>query len=187
MPAGKSKTGSTGVAVNAVLNGAAITKTYSQSFSAIDVFGFNGDDSIQMARSLTIGAIVTEGDGNDSVQLGNGNNVVVTGNGSDLIVAGNGNNLIAAGLGQHTVAAGNGSNILIDGSVQLTQSGDSLAQILSDWTQFGGVSTNVAGIRSRLAVTYNTATPTCSRRAADWTGSGKRSGRILRTGRGRIC
>ncbi len=44
---------------------------------------------------------------------------------------------------------------MIDGSVHLTQSGDSLAKVLSDWTQMGNVSTNVVSIRSRLDITYN--------------------------------
>jgi RTX calcium-binding nonapeptide repeat (4 copies) len=96
------------------------------------------------------------GDGNDTVQLGGGNNVVTLGNGNDYVTAGSGNNLIVAGLGQHPVQAGNGSNILIDGSVSLARSGDSLRQVLSDWTQFGALAANVADIRSRLAVTYNT-------------------------------
>jgi Ca2+-binding RTX toxin-like protein len=99
---------------------------------------------------------VTLGNGNDNVQVGNGNNVVVEGNGNDNIKAGNGDNLIVAGLGRHTVQAGNGSNILIDGSVQLTQSGDSLRQVLNDWTQYGALAANVASIRARLKVTYNT-------------------------------
>ena len=81
--------------------------------------------------------------------------MVVEGNGNDKITAGNGDNLIVAGLGQHTVRAGNGSNILIDGSVQLTESGDSLQQVLADWVQYGDTAANVASIRSRLAVTYN--------------------------------
>jgi hypothetical protein len=53
------------------------------------------------------------------------------------------------------VIDGNGSNILIDGSVQLTQSGDSLRQVLDDWILYGNQAANVASIRSRLAVTYN--------------------------------
>jgi Ca2+-binding RTX toxin-like protein len=88
------------------------------------------------------------------VQLGNGNNVVVTGNGNN-INAGNGDNLIAAGLGQHAIQVGNGSNILIDGSVTLVQSGDSLQHVLNDWVTHGASVANVASIRSRLAVTSN--------------------------------
>jgi Ca2+-binding RTX toxin-like protein len=112
----------------------------------------NGNDKVQLGNGNNT---VTLGNGNDNTTVGNGNNVVVEGNGNDKITAGDGDNLIVAGLGKHTVSAGNGSNILIDGSVQLTQSGDSLQQVLDDWVQYGDLAANVASIRSRLAVTYN--------------------------------
>jgi Ca2+-binding RTX toxin-like protein len=112
----------------------------------------DGNDHVELGNGNNT---VTLGNGNDHTSVGDGNNVVVEGNGNDKITAGNGDNLIVAGLGQHTVTAGNGSNILIDGSVQLTQSGDSLRQVLDDWVQYGDLAANVASIRSRLAVTYN--------------------------------
>jgi subtilase family serine protease len=111
----------------------------------------NGNDNVALGGGNNT---VTLGNGNDNVQLGNGNNVVVTGNGNNTIQAGNGDNLIAAGLGQHAVQVGNGSNILIDGSVSLTQSGDSLGHVLNEWIQSGAAA--AASIRSELAVTYNT-------------------------------
>jgi len=60
-------------------------------------------------------------------------------------------------LGHHTVQVGNGSNILIDGSAQLTQSGDTLRQVLNDWMLYGDTAANVASFRTRLAVTDNSA------------------------------
>gem|GEM_PF-2757821 len=241
-PVDSSKTGSTGVKVDAKLNGVHTSATYNQSFTALYIFLYGGNDDIQLAPTLTINATVSAGKGNDlvtagngsnavtlgngndlvtagngsnSVTLGNGNdgvavgngantftlgngndivaagngnntialgngnditrvgkgnNVIVEGNGNDGILAGNGDNLIVAGLGKHTVIAGNGSNILIDGSVQLTQSGDSLRQVLDDWEQFGALSTNVANIRSRLDVTYNhtNANTLVAGRGLDW-------------------
>jgi len=112
----------------------------------------DGNDHVELGNGNNT---VSLGNGNDHTSVGDGNNVVVEGNGNDKITAGNGDNLIIAGLGQHTVTAGNGGNILIDGSVQLTQSGDSLRQVLDDWVQYGDLAANVASIRSRLAVTYN--------------------------------
>jgi Ca2+-binding RTX toxin-like protein len=164
-PAGTSNTGSSGIVVNGT--------TYNQSFTALRIYGFDGNDKIQISNSLMISTFITEGNGNVSIQagnndntitlgngnnnvlLGNGNNVIVTGNGHDNIQAGDGNNLIVAGLGKHNVQVGNGRNILIDGSVQLTQSGDSLNQVLNDWVLYGNSAANVASIRNRLAVTYN--------------------------------
>jgi Ca2+-binding RTX toxin-like protein len=112
----------------------------------------NGKDTVHLGNGANT---VTVGNGNDHIKVGNGNNVLVEGNGNDDIDAGNGNNLIVAGLGRHEVDVGKGSNILIDGSVQLTQSGDSLRQVLDDWIKYGAQAANVASIRSRLIVTYN--------------------------------
>ena len=86
------------------------------------------------------------------------------GNGHDNVIAGNGDNLIVAGLGKHAVQVGNGINILIDGSVQLTQAGDTLGNVLADSTNDllndGSNPTKLAadasGIRTRLHVTDNT-------------------------------
>jgi hypothetical protein len=181
-PVGRSQTGSSGLAINGV--------SYNRAFTAIRIFGYNGNDNIKLAKTLTIPAVITDGNGydnieagnnnmitlgngndrvklgdgdnavtvgngNDTIQIGDGNNVIVAGNGTNSIEVGNGFNLVAAGLGQHTVKAGNGSNILIDGSVQLTQSGDSLAQVLYDWAVHGKTAANLASIRNRLAMTYN--------------------------------
>ena len=59
---------------------------------------------------LTINAVVTAGNGNDNVQLGNGNNIVTLGNGNDNIQAGSGSNTVTAGNGNDNVQLGNGSN-----------------------------------------------------------------------------
>ena len=116
-PAGGSNTGSTGVKLKASLNGVNIQTTYSQSFTTIDVFLQGGNDNIQLANSLTIGAVLTAGNGNDNVQLGNGNNAVTLGKGNDNIQAGNGSNTVTAGGGNDNVTLGNGSyEIVVLGS-----------------------------------------------------------------------
>ena len=97
---------------------------------------------------------VTVGNGNDNVRLGNGDNVVVEGNGNDHVRAGNGADLVVGGLGQHTIQLGNGNDILIDGSATLTQSNDSLRQVLTDWKASASTSVN-----TRLKVTYNASHP----------------------------
>ena len=99
------------------------------------------------------------GNGSEFVVLGNGNNVVVAGNGTNYINAGNGNNLIAGGLGHDTIMAGSGDNILIDGSVQLTQAGDTLSKVLADWTsdiEHDDTAAQIAAlIAPRLNITLN--------------------------------
>jgi predicted outer membrane repeat protein len=113
----------------------------------------NGNDSLTLGNGNNL---VTLGNGQDTVKAGNGNNVIVAGGGSDTITVGNGNNLLVGGLGKDSLTAGNGRNILIDGSVTTTRPGDTLTDVLSAWITGGPSPANVADIRSRLTVTYNT-------------------------------
>ncbi|HEV8060089.1 MAG TPA: hypothetical protein VGP68_09460 [Gemmataceae bacterium] len=108
-PNGSNNTGSTGVIVNARLNGATTLATYTQSFVGINIFLQGGNDTVQMTSSLTINVVVTAGNGNDIIQLGNGTNTVTLGNGNDIIQAGEGTNTVIAGSGNDNVQLGNGS------------------------------------------------------------------------------
>jgi hypothetical protein len=113
----------------------------------------NGNNTVTAGNGNNL---ITSGNGGGTITVGDGNNVVVAGTGNNTIEAGDGNNLLVGGLGKDALKAGDGSNILIDGSVQLTQNSDTLFQVLSDWITYGASAANVAGIRSRLKVTYNT-------------------------------
>ncbi len=115
-PVGNSNTGSTGVKVQTKLGGVNTQTTYSQALSTIYVFLQGGNDSVQLANTLTMSAVVTAGNGNDQVQLGNGSNDSVTlGNGNDHIQIANGNNpdnheMVSLGAGNDQVQIGDGSN-----------------------------------------------------------------------------
>ena len=115
-PAGCSNTCSTGVKIDADLNGVITQATYGNSFTTIAIFLQGGNDTIQLASSLTISAVVTAGNGNDNVQLGNGANTTTLGNGNDNIQAGNGSNTVMAGSGNDNVQLGNGANTITLGN-----------------------------------------------------------------------
>jgi len=116
-PTGVSKTGSTGIKVSGTLNSVSLHNlTYSQGFTTIYLIGFNGNDHIRLYSLLTINTVITEGNGNDQFQLGNGNNTITLGNGNDSIHAGNGNNVVVAGNGNDHVSVCNGDNNITLGS-----------------------------------------------------------------------
>ena len=116
-PAGAKTDGSTGLAVSATLNGVSVSKSFTQTFTAIVLAGYAGNDTISLASTLTLPATVTLGNGNDNVTLGNGNNVVMAGTGNDNIHAGDGTNTVTAGAvgstGNIQVTLGNGANNLV--------------------------------------------------------------------------
>ncbi len=116
-----------------------------------------GDGTDYVAAGIGSNTITVGNGLDDAVHVGAGNNVIVTGNGNgDVVTAGNGDNLVAAGTGLHSVALGTGKNILIDGSVTLTQQGNTLGTVLAEWIANGNATSNVTNIRSQLQVTDNT-------------------------------
>ena len=107
----------TGIQVQGQLNGVNLHNlTYSPSPAIIYIVGFNGNDNITMANTVTIAAVVSEGDGNDNIQLGQGNNTLIAGNGNDNVQAGNGSNTVTLGNGNDNVQLGDGNNTVFLGN-----------------------------------------------------------------------
>ena len=118
-PAGSSTTGSKGVKVDATLNHVHTLKTYRQSFTASGHFPVWPQRQHLPGHSLTIGAKISAGNGNDNLQLDDGNNTVTLGNGNDHVLnvlAGNGNNAMTAGNGNDIVVLAGGSNVVTLGN-----------------------------------------------------------------------
>ena len=115
-PIGSSKTGSTGIRVQAKLNGVNFNVNYNQAFTAINIFLQDGNDSVKVATPITIATNVIDGNGNDNIQLGSGNNTVTVGNGNDQVQAGDGNNAVTVGNGNDNVQLGDGNNTVTAGT-----------------------------------------------------------------------
>jgi hypothetical protein len=132
-PIGPSQTGSSGIHLAGTLNGSSVSQDVT-GINTIYVVGYGGNDRYDFASTLTIPAIVRAGDGNDRVDLGDGNNTVNFGNGNDRVAAGDGsnvvnigngnnridlgdgNNTVTAGTGNETIGAGNGTNAITAGA-----------------------------------------------------------------------
>jgi hypothetical protein len=115
-PVGGSSTGNTGVEVHTSLDGVSVATTYNQSFTTIFVFLQNGNDTVELASSLTINAVVTAGAGNDHVTLGNGDNIVTLGNGNDAVLVGDGTDIVTVGNGNDNVKLGDGTDTVTVGN-----------------------------------------------------------------------
>ncbi len=111
--AGSSNTGSTGITVVTTLNGVRTQTTYNQALGAIYINLQNGNNNIQFATGLTLSAVITAGNGNNNIHLGNGNYAITLGNGNDNIQAGNGTQIVMAGNGNNNVQLGSGSNDIV--------------------------------------------------------------------------
>ncbi len=111
-PFGTSRTGSTGITIDARLDNFVFQQTYTQHLGGVYIVGMGGNDIIQFADTLTTAADISEGNGNDTLTLDNGNNVVTAGTGNVTIQAGAGTNRITAGakgsVGTDRVQLGSG-------------------------------------------------------------------------------
>jgi hypothetical protein len=112
---GSKTDGSTGLSVASTLNGVWTSKTFAQPISAIVIVGNGGNDNFQLASSLTLPTTVTEGNGNNYILLGGGNDTVTLGTGSNQVFGGNGNKTItssdAAGTSGY-ISLGNGNDVV---------------------------------------------------------------------------
>jgi Ca2+-binding RTX toxin-like protein len=114
-PAGAKNDGSTGLSVSATLNGIWSSKTFTQTFTAIVIVGFGGNDNFQLTGSLNMPTSVTEGNGNNYVLLAGGDDTITLGTGSNQVFGGNGNKTVTAADAAGTtgfISLGNGNDVV---------------------------------------------------------------------------
>src|SRR5262249_45991333 len=99
--------------VQVVINGVS-QGTYSPTGHLL-AYGQAGDDTIQVAGSITLPTLLFGGDGNDTLKGGNGNNILVGGAGTDSLTGGRGRDLLIGGAGADTLTGNGGDDILIAG------------------------------------------------------------------------
>ncbi|NBU77357.1 MAG: hypothetical protein EBS30_19420, partial [Planctomycetes bacterium] len=125
-----------------------VTQTVTGITGRVVVFGFAGNDSINLALAR-IATRVDAGDGSDIVQGGTAADIIFGGNGADLLIG---------GLGADTISGDAGNDILVDGTVALTQAGDTLTRVLTTWSSVAVPTTTIYNnITARLRMTADTA------------------------------
>ena len=102
-----------------VVNGVS-TQFVSASVTAINIFGFGGDDTIQI-DSLTVGKTVQAigGGGNDTIQIDSSVSTGILlngGDGNDVLFGGSGNDVLNGGIGNDWLDGGEGSDSLTGGT-----------------------------------------------------------------------
>lgn len=84
--------------------------------SLIEIEGSNRNDKIRIGRWVKLPSHIVEGDGNDLILGGAGNDTIVAGNGNDRINGRGGNDSITVGSGKDVLRGGTGNDTLIAGS-----------------------------------------------------------------------
>jgi Ca2+-binding RTX toxin-like protein len=114
-------TSTTRVALNA--NGTTTLNPYNTPLSRLKILAGAGNDTISITSTITAGAFVYGGDGDDTISTGAGNDFIYGEAGNDTILAGGGNDYLYGGTGVDSLKGqdGNdrlwGNNALFDDNV----------------------------------------------------------------------
>ncbi|HZL37660.1 MAG TPA: PKD domain-containing protein [Tepidisphaeraceae bacterium] len=111
--------------IDAAVTGAAPQHWPAAEVSSIQIDGSNLGDYVRIGSHVKLPSHIAEGDGNntilggggnDSITAGNGNNRINGRGGDDSITAGDGSDTLLGGAGNDTLIAGNGPDTLRGGS-----------------------------------------------------------------------
>jgi hypothetical protein len=94
-----------------------------------------GDDSVQVAGSVTASAWLFGDAGNDRLYAGGNASVVAGGDGNDELLGGSGRDLLIGGRGADRLVGNAGDDILIAGYTNHDDNLVSLCKIMDEWTR----------------------------------------------------
>ena len=120
------------------------------------VWSGNGSDSVTVTDTDPTSLVINGQEGNDLIDAsaattgvtitdGNGNDIILGGSGNDTITAGNGNDEIIGGLGSNTITAGNGNDIIIGSDGEVVRVGGQVVLVESTNGTQGGDNVITAG------------------------------------------
>jgi Ca2+-binding RTX toxin-like protein len=96
-------------------------------------YGNAGDDTIQVAGSVTLPTLLFGGDGNDTVKGGKGNNILIGGAGNDTLTGGSSRDILIGGTGADTLTGNGDDDILIAGTTDYDANAAALSALMKEW------------------------------------------------------
>ncbi len=102
------------------LNGKEVANCLLTDVTKLRIFGANGNDEITVADGVGISCEINGGNGNDSLEGGDGDDTIIGDNGKDNIDGDDGNDLLQGGNGKDTIQGGAGNDVLQGGTASDT-------------------------------------------------------------------
>ena len=119
----------------------------------IVVRGNDGNDTITLSSSGTIGGILDGGLGDDILTGSAGNDLLLGGEGDDKLLGLGGRDVLIGGDGHDSLTGGLGDDLLIGGATIYDNSTAALLAIQSEWTSASNYATRAMNLRQGLTVT----------------------------------
>ncbi len=118
-----------------IVNG--LSTTVSPPTGHIIVYAGAGNDTVQVAGGITIPSLLFGGDGNDTIDAGNGASVLIGGDGNDTLRGGNSNDILIGGKGIDNLSGVASDDVLIGGTTSYDDNTKALCALLDEWSQTG--------------------------------------------------
>jgi Ca2+-binding RTX toxin-like protein len=132
--------GSLQVSANGVAQGSFVTA------GRVVVYGQDGNDTIQVAGSVTNAAWLYGGDGNDTLNGGNGPNVLLGGAGNDKLLGGSSRDLMIGGVGADQLVGNGGDDLMIGATTAFDDNELAPKAIDTEWTSGHDFATRIANL-----------------------------------------
>jgi Ca2+-binding RTX toxin-like protein len=116
------------------LNGADQGTFSLQELQQLVAFGRGGDDTIEVAGSISLDAWLHGGPGNDRLKGGAGHDVILGGEGNDLLAGKDGLDVLLGGIGADRIVGNAHDDILIAGYLDFVDLDAALCAITKEWT-----------------------------------------------------
>ena len=114
-----------------------VTSFTSAAVTAINVFGFDGNDTITVNNAITQAAAISGGNGNDTLTGGGGNDMLTGGANNDTLNGGAGDDSLTGGLGNDTYIFSTATSAEVDGITENSSQG-------TDTVSFADLTTSVS-------------------------------------------
>ena len=101
----------------------------------IIVYGYGGEDTISVDRTVTLPAVLFGGDGKDQLTGGAGDDLLIGGAGDDRLDGGDGRDLLFGGADDDRLDGGDGDDVLIAGTTVHDDKLAALAALQAEWTR----------------------------------------------------
>ena len=99
----------------------------------IIVYGLGGNDRIHVSGSVSQPLVLVGGDGDDTLQGGDGPAILLGGNGNDTLSGGKGRSILVGGDGSDRIAGGSDDDIVITDSANANL--EVLVDVLRTWSR----------------------------------------------------
>jgi parallel beta-helix repeat protein len=137
-----------GTIVAVQLNGISHGQFQVSALSRLIAYGYDGNDRLIVEGGLQLGAFLSGGAGDDTLQGDNGNDLLLGGAGQDILIGNRGNDLLFAGAGADALYGGRGDDLLIASPTLHDADLTALRQIFQEWTSSRSYATRTSNLRT---------------------------------------